>query len=96
MRIVIADSAAPSTTPGTISWCRFLSGDSVNGTYSTDGDQPHQIDGNTTTSVPTQNALPAPEPLTLSISCELETAGSSGICDVGTMTRRGSEVSSFA
>ena len=40
-----------------ISIClRFCSGFSVNGTYFTSGDQPHQIDGSTITIVPVQNA----------------------------------------
>ena len=53
-RIVIADNAAPSTMPGSSICCRFSDGDCMNGVNSIGGDQPHQIDGNTTTIVPSQ------------------------------------------
>ena len=53
-RIVIADSAMPRITAGSAICLRLAHGLSVKCVKCTGGDQPHQIDGNTTTIVPTQ------------------------------------------
>ena len=52
--MVIADNAVPRMSAGKIICLRFCTGSTVKATKFTCGDQPHQIDGNTITNVPTQ------------------------------------------
>lgn len=53
-RMTTAENAMPRISAGIVIWARFLSASWVKGMYFTSGDQPHQINGNTITSVPTQ------------------------------------------
>ena len=53
-RMTTAEKALPRISAGIRIWPIWRSGSSVNGVSLTSGDQPHQIDGNTITSVPTQ------------------------------------------
>ena len=68
MRMVTADMERPSRMAGTIMCAKFFNGSSKNGVYSSAGAQRHQTEGNTITSVPSQN------PGTASITSEKERA----------------------